>query len=141
MPRIVSFIDGFSSASAPSVSGGTQEDFNINNNQAAPYALVAYNATDCKSVFIDFELSRYNGSSEFRQSGTMIASYDGTNWILNVGNYQGDEMIQDAITSVEHVVFSIGTVAGLGTIYHTSGNMATVHFGKLRTFTTRIMTA
>jgi hypothetical protein len=138
MSRVVTFADGFSASSMPTLTGGTQEDFNINNNQAAPYALVAVDAADCKSAFIDFELSRYNGSTEFRQSGSMIASYDGTDWILNISNYQGDDMVQDAITSVEHVVFSIGTVAGLGTIYHTSGNMATVHYGKLRTFITRI---
>lgn len=141
MTRLVSFIDGFTSVSAPTISGGSQEDFNINNNQVSPYALVAFDATDCKTVFMDFELSRYNGSSEFRQSGSLIMSYDGTDWLLSFGSYQGDDMIRDSITSLEHVVFTVGTVAGLGTLYHTSGNMATVHFGKLRTYTTRITIA
>jgi hypothetical protein len=138
MTRLINFSDGFTSASAPVVSAGTQEDFNINNNQVAPYALLAIDAAEYKSAFIDFEISRYNGSFEFRQSGSAIMSYDGTDWILNIGNYQGDDIIQDAITSLEHVVLSVATLAGVGTLSHTSGNMATVHFGKMRTIITRI---
>jgi len=138
--RIISFSDGFTSSSPPDVTGSAQEDFLILNNQAAALSFYTIDALNYKSAFISFELSRSETGQEYRQAATMILSYDGTNWLLNVGNYQGSELISDSLTNPRNITLSVTTAAGIGSIKYTSGNMGAGYTGTLKASITRIVT-
>lgn len=141
MTRIVSFADGFTSSSAPVVSGGAQENYNILNNQVSSLALFTIDSADYKTAFISFELEREDVADEFRQSGSIVLHYDGANWVYTLGNYQGDDIINTSIDTPEQVVFEITTSLGVGSFKYTSGNMGASYTGKLKAFTTRIVVA
>jgi hypothetical protein len=50
--RIVSFADGFTSASAPVISGANQENYSLNNNQATTDIVgLVFDSAAYKSVF------------------------------------------------------------------------------------------
>lgn len=136
--RIVSFIDGFTSNSTPSVTGGSQENFTVLNN-AALTTILTLDGALYKSAFIDYELERLSTGSTFRQAGSMILSYDGSVWSLNTGNFQGSELIQDTITLPEHITLSVSTALGVCTLSYTSGNMSPTYSGNLKMYITRIV--
>lgn len=103
MTRIVSFNDSFTSSSAPSVAGGTQENYVLLNNQTG------VNITDFifdqllyKSAFIDAEIIRI-GSSVFTQAISIQLYYDGSDWNLTTGNSSGDDILNPTITSDEMI--------------------------------------
>jgi len=140
MSRQISFVDGFTSSTPPDVTGSAQEDFLILNNQEVALSFYTIDALNYKSAFISFELSRSETGSEFRQAATMILSYDGTNWLLNVGNYQGSDLINDSLTNPESITLSVSTISGVGSIEYTSGNMGAGYTGTLKASITRIVT-
>lgn len=120
MTRSLYFSDSFTSTTAPTGLIGVQENYTITNN-ASNGALFTLDFTVNKTAFIDYELIRKTSGGTFVQAGSLIFSYD-TAWAKSEGNYQGDEIIVDAITSTEHVVFSINSSTGV--ITYNSGNMA-----------------
>ena len=119
--RIVNFADGFTSASAPLVTGGVQEDYALANNQALTNITgLVFSSTSYKAVFIEYELERI-GSSTFRQVGTMILSYNGT-WTLNLGNFQGNSIIEPTLVNAESITLTVDSATGQ--FKYTSGNLA-----------------
>ncbi len=139
MTRVVDFVDSFSSATAPTTYGGTQENYLILNNQAVALALFTIDASDFKSAFISFELERTDISNEYRQVGHIVLDYDGANWNFNLGNYQGDSIINDTLANIYNIVLSITTSVGVGSLKYTSGNMSTSYSGNMKIFITRIV--
>jgi len=142
MPLIINFTDSFTSSSAPSISGGSQEDYTILNNQAAfvsfssPFTI---DSAGFASAFVNYELERIDATTEYRQSGTLILSFDGTNWVLNLGNYQGNDLIQDNVASPTFVQFQITTSVGVGSLTYKSGNMPSHVSSKIKMDITRIV--
>jgi hypothetical protein len=129
MANIVSFADGFTSASSPTVVGGVQEDYTISNNTTGG-AVATLSSSSTKAVFADYELRRVTSLGTFQQTGGVIFSYD-TSWSLSFGNYMGDEMFVDTIASTEHVKLMINS--STGAITYDSGNMSgTGYVGTLK---------
>lgn len=126
MTRVVSFADGFTSASAPSVGSAGQEQYTILNNVTELTNIAALNFADNTCAFISYELSREDLPTGLkRQVGNMLISKTADGFILNLANYQGDDMIRaelEEITLPYEVYFSVTTT---GQLQYMSGNMAT----------------
>ena len=136
MVRIVTFADGFSSASVPSGASAQQENFTIANNTTSGAILTLDKNTE-KSAFFSFELRRSDSLGSFSQLGVMQAVYN-SSWSLSFGNFSGDDLVQDTITSPEHVKFSIN--ATTGAITYDSGNMTgTGYSGTFKAYISRIL--
>lgn len=120
MSNVVNFADGFTSASAPTGAGSVLESYVINNNDTGEL-LFTLDSTATKSAFVDYELRRSTSLGVFIQTGSMIFAYDGA-WSVSYGNYSGDEIIVDTITSTEHVKLTLNT--GTGALTYDSGNMS-----------------
>lgn len=121
MSRVVTFSDGFTSASAPSIVGASQENYTLLNNQATTAITgLVFDSTTTKSVFIDYTIDRV-GTVERRQSGSMIAVFNGT-WSITFGSYQGDTIIADTLVNTYSATLSIH--ATTGQISYSSGNQA-----------------
>ena len=80
-------------------------------------------------------------SNEYRQVGHIVLSFDGTNWVYNLGNYQGSDIIVDTLALAKDVKLEISTSVGVGDFKYSSGNMGASYSGNLRIFITRIVTA
>ena len=132
MTRVINFADGFTSASAPTVEGGVQQDYTILNNQASNVTLFTLDASQTTTAFYLFELSR----GTYSQSGTFILSYNGSSWIYNLGNWQGDDMIVSTLANGQDVRFEITTSSGVGSFKYTSGNDAS---GELKVYETKVL--
>ena len=130
MPKIIEFADGFSSASAPDIEGGTQEVISLLNNQTGT-AISELDFDGFSSVFIDFEVHRFDDVSTFRQVGTAIFRKNPSTllWSFDLGNYTGDSIIEESISSPEHIVLSID---GSGQVSYDSGNMGSGHTAILK---------
>lgn len=136
MARVISFADGFTSATAPTGAGSVIESYTIANNTTGG-SIVTLDNTSTKSVFADYELRRSTSLGVFIQSGSLIFSYDGA-WALSFGNYMGDEMFIDTIASTEHVKLMINS--STGAITFDSGNMSgTGYTGTLKLNIVRIV--
>lgn len=121
MSKILTFADGFSSASAPTVEGAAQENYVLANNQALTNITgLIFNSSTYKSVFFDYEIERI-GTSTYRQAGNFLAVYNGT-WSLSFGNYQGDTIIEDSLLNDFNITLSIDSASGQ--IKYSSGNQA-----------------
>jgi len=134
MTRVLSFSDGFTSASAPA---GTaiQESYTIANNTTTGAILTLAQATN-KSMFADYELRRVDSGGTFIQSGSFMMNYDGA-WTMTYGNYQGDEMLVSTIANTEHVKLTLNSSTGILT--YDSGNMVgTGYVGTLKLSAIRI---
>ena len=135
MARIVTFADGFTSSSAPSVSGAQQEIYPLLNNQSTtPVAGLIFASSGVKSFFASFELERL-GTISYRQAGQMQASFNGT-WTLTFGNYSGDSIIDDTLSATKSIVLTID--ATTGQLSYSSGNLAGHTASNLRIVITRI---
>ena len=109
--RIVSFADGFTSASEPSISGPSSEVYSLSNNQSLTNITgLIFNSSIYKSVFFDYEIERI-GTSTYRQTGSLMASFNGS-WSLTTGNYQGDSIIEDTLTVDYGITLSIDASTG-----------------------------
>lgn len=127
--RILTFADGFTSASAPTGGGSALESYTIANNTTGG-AILTIDSSVSKSAFIDYELRRSTSLGVFIQNGSMILSYDGA-WSVSYGNYMGDEMIVDTIASTEHVKLTLNS--STGALTYDSGNMpGTAYSGTLK---------
>jgi hypothetical protein len=121
LSRVIQFADGFTSASAPVVSGGSQENYTLLNNQTSVNITgLVFDQAIYKSAFISAEIERL-GSSQFRQTVDIQLYWDGTTWNLTSGNSSGSDILNTAITSTEHVVLAINTS---GQVSYSTGNLA-----------------
>lgn len=138
MSLVLSFADGFSSASAPTLSGGNQESYTILNNQASFVNFTGLDFTGYSSFFADFEIERSETGNEYRQSGKLIGTYDGAFWSLNVGELNGDELYQDsAISNGYEIMLQMNGQI----LQYKSGNMtAGSYSGTLKLSIARIIT-
>jgi hypothetical protein len=134
--RVLNFSDGFTSTTAPTGAGGAQENYTISNNTTAGI-LFTTDYTTNRTVFFDYELKRQTSLGIFVQAGSSIMSYD-TSWALTQGNYQGDEIIVDTISSTEHVKLILNS--STGALTYDSGNMTgTSYVGTFKITITRIV--
>lgn len=135
MTRIVSFADGFTSASAPVVAGAEQENYTLANNQALTNITgLIFDSSAYKSVFVDFEIERI-GSSTYRQSGSLILSYNGT-WSITFGNYQGDPIIEDVLTEDYGITLSV--VGATGQVQYSSNNLSGHTSSKIKLYVVKV---
>lgn len=139
MSLVVTFADGFTSASAPTIAGSSPEEYSLSNNQASftDVTGLIINAVDHTTAFFEYELERSDATpSLYRQSGSFIANYDGSAWILEFGSYIGDQLIVDAIANPQDVGFQI---LSSGQMQYRSGNMTGgSHSATLKLSVTRI---
>lgn len=120
--RLVSFADGFTSASAPSIAGGVQEDYLIPNNTNG-ISILTLDKTKNVTAFVNYELIRKTDLSYFKQEGSFIMAYDGTAWLLTEGNFQGVSMINvDGVVLPQDVRLILNPSTGVLTA--NSGNIA-----------------
>lgn len=129
MSRIVTFADGFSSATAPVVSGSNLESYALSNNQALTNITgLVFDGSEVKAVFFEYELERI-GSSNYRQVGSFIAVYKDS-WSISFGNYQGDTIIEDTLVNPESITLSI--IGASGQFQYSSGNQSGHTSSKLK---------
>lgn len=139
MTRVVSFADGFTSASMPNVATAGQEQYDIANNVSTLTNIAGLDFSSYTSVFIDFEIYREDAADSFRQAGRMTITKDGADWIFNLGNYQGEDLLRlgDEVMTAPEEVFLWITPAGQ--MQYKTGNMSAVSYlGKLKLQITRI---
>lgn len=135
MTRVVTFPDGFTSSSAPSIAGGSQENYTVLNNQTGA-ALTGFNLDSSlyKSAFATLEIER-NGAASFRQIIQLQFIYDGADWLITTGNSSGDDLLNSSITSPEMISLSIDS---LGDISYSTGNLSGHTSSKLKFSIVRI---
>lgn len=137
MPRIVTFADGFVSASEPPVEIQEPEVYSISNNSSGN--IFSINLTTYKSAFAEYQLTRKTNLGEFIQIGKLSIFHDGANWNMAFGVYNGNDLIVPDIESPEQVKLTISTIGGIGTLSYESGNMTGTNYaGSLKLFITRI---
>ncbi len=133
--RIVNFSDGFVATTAPTVDGGDQENYVLLNNQSITNLTgLLFNSAEYKSVFIDFEIERI-GTTTYRQSGSLIAAYNGT-WSITFGNYQGDTIVEDTLVNGYNITLSID--GATGQIKYSSGNQVGHVSSKIKLYIVRV---
>jgi len=122
MTRIVSFSDGFTSASAPDLAGSSPENYPLLNNQSSFVNITGldFDESLVTTAFIQLEIERSDATPAlYRQSVSLIASYDGSAWLLEAGSYIGDPMLADLISGVSDVQLQMSG----GQVQYKSGNM------------------
>jgi hypothetical protein len=138
MSLIVSFADGFTSASAPTIAGSSPEEYSLLNNQSsfANITGLLFDSAVHTTVFMDYEIELSDATpSLYRQSGSLIASYDGGAWLLEAGSYIGDSVL----TTSAPVAGEIQLQMSGGQVQYKSGNMAGGSFsGTLKLSITRV---
>jgi hypothetical protein len=138
MSLVVTFADGFTSASAPTLAGSSPEEYALLNNQSAFTNItgLSFNSANHTTAFIDFEIELSDATpSLYRQSGSMIASYDGSAWLLEPGAYIGDAVL----TTSAPVAGEIQIQVSGGQVQYKSGNMTGGSFsGTLKLSITRV---
>ena len=138
MTRILSFADGFTSSTAPLISGtATQEDFVITNNVTGTTLLTIASAS-YKTAFFDYNLMRTDVGGVYIQQGAGIMSYDGTDWTVTFGNYIGSDLIVDTSPTTNQVKFYMTTSTGVGSLKYDSGAMGGSYSGEVSFAITRI---
>lgn len=111
MPKIVVFSDGFSSSSAPTISGGNIESYSLlNNNPLSNVVGLIFDYAEAKSIFFDYEIERI-GTSTYRQSGVFQAVYN-SGWSLSFANYQGDSILDEDLSNDYSLSLSIDSSNG-----------------------------
>lgn len=119
MPRIVTFADGFSSASAPDIEGSIQENYTLTNNISSATNIngLVFDSAETITAFGSFELTR----GTYHQAGSAMFICDAGVWSISLGNFDGDSILNDALDNTYNVVLSFGTA---GQVQYTSGNLA-----------------
>jgi hypothetical protein len=133
--RLVNFADGFTSASEPTVSGGAQETYTLLNNQSLTnISGLVFDSSSIKSVFVNYEIERIGATSK-KQVGTFQLAYNST-WEITFGNFQGDEIIEDVLTSDFGITLS---VTSLGQIQYSSNNFGSHVSSKIKLYIVRLI--
>ncbi len=137
--RVIAFADGFTSASAPDVSSAGQEQYTLANNISVLTSITGLNISAYTTAFVDFELTRVDFTGTYRQSGSLILTFIAGAWVLNLGNYQGEDMVRtgaEVIALAKEIFLSV--TAG-GQVQYKSGPMVDAsHVGTLKLQITRI---
>lgn len=140
----VSFADGFTASSTPSILGVTQEIYDILNNQASftNFSGLIFDKDQYQTVkmFCEIERSSVNPTEViYRQTIELIFIYKGS-WSFTTGLSSGDIVFENAFASPEFVYFSIN--AATGQVSYTSGNLpGTSYKGNLKASIDRILNA
>jgi hypothetical protein len=136
MTRLVTFTDGFTSATIPDLGGDSLEIFTLLNNQSVSVNItdLIFSSTEFKTVFMEYEVERV-GTLTYRQSGSLIASFNGA-WSYSLGNYQGDSIIEESLLNTYSITLSVD--ASSGQFSYTSGNQAGHTSSKLKLKIVRI---
>ena len=139
MRRVLSFADGFTSSSAPTLAGGSILETYVIANAATSGALFTIDKTLYKTYFADYELRREDVSNKYIQSGSVVFINDGTNWSISLGVFTGTDMMRDSsesLVSPYDVKLSIN--ASTGVVTYDSGTMGGTYSGTLKLNITRI---
>ena len=139
MSRVLSFADGFTSSSAPTLAGGSILETYVIANAATSGALFTIDKTLYKTYFADYELRREDVSNKYIQSGSVVFINDGTNWSISLGVFTGTDMMRDSsesLVSPYDVKLSIN--ASTGVVTYDSGTMGGTYSGTLKLNITRI---
>lgn len=138
MTRILQFNDGFTSSSAPDISGATLYEPYTILNATLGGSLFTIDSTEHTTAFVQYELSRSDVSNTYYQQGTFILAYDGTTWAIVPGNYVGVPMLKDTTESIDNPWEIIIDISGSGVLTYDSGNMGLSYNGVLKLNITRI---
>ena len=144
MTRIVTFYDGFLSATPPDIDGAVTDTYEISNNTIVDNFIINFDTTAYYTYFIEYELERSVTGTQYRQAGTMIVYFDGTNANVTFGNYVGDDMLVAGVPTGNQVKFAIAqsTPSTLWRMYYHSGEMVgSGYVGNLKVSITRIRVA
>lgn len=135
----VSFADGFTASSPPSVLGITQEIFDLLNNQSEfiDFDGLIFDKDKYQTVKLFCEIERVTNESSFRQAVELNFIYKDT-WSFTTGLNSGDSLLDEQIDSGEMVIFNIDET--LGQVSYKSGNLlGTSYVGKLKASIDRIL--
>lgn len=133
MTMIVSFVDGFTSSSAPNLTGIGTELYTLANNQASLINVSGLLFTGNTSAVGFIEVERI-GAVTYRQVIQVNFTYDGTSWSIELGSYDGNDILQtSSITSTEQILLSM---SGTQVQYRT-GNLASHVSSKIKVSLTR----
>lgn len=136
MTRILQFSDGFTSSTAPTIPGGSSAELiNIADNTLSG-GVTTFDKTLCTSGFVDYDLSRTDGTTIYTQKGSIIFAYDGTNWSFQLGSYVGSSMIVETVPATFEIALYIN--ASTGEVTYRSGSMGGTYSGKMTFSITRI---
>jgi len=135
MTRVASFADGFTSASAPTLSSGTEESFTINNNQAATN--IGIDLTGYRAAFATYSLKRTDTVTSIEQSGSIIFHYDGSAWSIEFGTYSGDDVLKSSVSAVTDIAL---TMSGNNVQYATGNMTGGTHTGSIKMEIVRLTT-
>lgn len=135
MTRVVSFADGFTSASAPTITAGTEESYTLANNQAATN--LGIDLTGYRAAIADFSVKRTDTVTTVEQSGSIIFHYDGVNWNIELGSYVGDNLITASVSSATDIAL---TMSGNSVRYATGNMTGGTHTGSIKMSIVRLTT-
>jgi len=139
MSRVIDFADGFTSSTAPTLPGiPFFQSFSVINTASAEVFLnLDYLLT--KTVFCDYELIRTDNTSSYKQEGSFIMAYDGTNWILTLGNFTGVDMVRDNTESITEDYEIKLSMNNSGDLLYDSGTMGALYSGTFKLNITRVL--
>lgn len=139
----IGFADGFTSASAPDISGSVQENFILENNRlvSTEFEGLIFDKTKETSAFALIEFERYHEVAGIPETyrGTQEITFVviDDEWVMLPGSITGLEMIQETISQPYEVTLSIDPASGQ--VSYLSGDMTgTDYEGKAKTSITRI---
>ena len=136
MTRIISFSDGFTSSTAPSIPGGSSAELiNIADDTLAG-GVTTFDSTLYTSGFVDYDLIRTDGTNTYTQKGSIIFSWDGTSWTFQLGSYVGTSMIVETVPTGYEIALYVN--ASTGEVTYRSGLMGGTYSGKMTFSVTRI---
>ena len=137
--RVLSFADGFTSSSEPTLIGGSILEVITIANSATSGAFFTINSAQYKTYFADYEIRRADVSNVYIQSGSLIFINNGTSWSIVPGNYTGTSMLVDPVDSIVNpydVKLTINPSTGV--ITYDSGTMGASYSGTFKLNTIRI---
>lgn len=133
MARIISFVDGMTSASAPDLTDAGNETYALTNNQSSFTNITSLVLTGYSSVVGFIEIERI-GSATYRQVIQINFTFDGTSWSIELGSYDGDDLIQaSSITETQHILLAMSG----DQVQYKTGNLASHTSSKLKVNLTR----
>lgn len=134
--RVVNFADGYTLEKPPMSSGSVQEEFELLNNRNlwTPITGYSFDKDEVSSADISLEISRIFGGFTYRQVIKIDLVYNGAFWVMNLGQFSGEDLIQDEIIHPEHISIRVTTE---GQIEYRSGYSLDIHEGKFKFATIR----
>lgn len=122
MSKIIDFADGFTSATAPNISGDSPEVYSLLNNRSTftPVSGLIFNSANETSVFMLAEIERKDNTPlVYRQSISLIAAFNGSIWTLEPGSYIGTSIVADSLANSYNMQLQMNG----GQVEYKTGNM------------------